>query len=134
MQASTELKKSVGEIIGRVTCQKRSARLRAVDRGRFVQLLRNALQSGQEDDHHVAADGGPQRDGHQRGQGPVRVTEPARPLEAGPGEVHPDLPDDLVEQAVLGIEEPQPDIGRRHDRVRCGMKKTVRKKVVACSF
>ena len=62
MQASTELKNSVGEIIGRVTCQKRVRDVRAVDRGGFVQLLRNALEPGQEDDHHVAADGGPQRD------------------------------------------------------------------------
>ena len=43
-----------GEIIGRVTWRKVAQRPGAVDLGRVVQLGRDALQAGQEDQHHVA--------------------------------------------------------------------------------
>ena len=55
-----------------------SYRAAAVDRGRVIQLLRHALQSGQEDQHRVAPHRRPHIDHRDRGQRAVARRQPTR--------------------------------------------------------
>src|ERR1700674_2669619 len=126
IQASTELKKSVGEIIGRVTCQNRSrACAPSIEAASYsswgmpcsparkmtIMLPPMAPHSA------TAISAGRAQFGSPKQPGPLKP--------AGDQAATDSLPD-LVASAVLGIKEPQPDIGRchsggneRHEEDRC---------------
>ena len=94
MPVMTAAKSSVGRRSGRVMPRKRCQRLGAVDLGGLVQVPRDRLQAGQEDDHqgaeavpHGHGDEGPQRE--------ALVGQPAGPVDAEDGE-------DPVDEAGLG--------------------------------
>ena len=80
----------------------------AVDAGRLVVRAVDALEPGQEDGGEVA-DVPPGRRDDQAPERQAGVRQPARALDA-------EAPQHLVQQAVLGIEDPQPDDPDRHDR------------------
>src|SRR5438045_16835 len=116
MHASTELKNSVGEIIGTVICQKRS-RLLAPSiaatsysscgmpckpaRKITIMLPPMAAHNATAINAGIAQPGSPNQPG---------------PFEAGAGEVQTNLPDDFVQKSVLRVEKPQPDVNRGHHR------------------
>src|SRR5581483_8385109 len=74
----------------------------AVDVRCLVELVRDALQPGDEDDHPAAADGAPERDYQQRWHRPLDGLQPARAWEA-------QRPEEEVQDAEVGLEDPAPD-------------------------
>src|SRR5438874_1453081 len=86
----------------------------AVDLGGFVEVLRNALQTGEPQDHAAAR--APEALQYQPRLGPLRRAEPAWRIPVEPGG-EGRFPDGVQQAAVsVAIEDPCPEHGAGNDR------------------
>ena len=95
-----------GEIMGKVTCQRRREGGGAVDFGGFIKFARHVLESGEK--NHDRVPNSPK--GHER-QGGERPTGASKPVRAGDADdrEHP------ADEALVAVEQPHPDHGGSDD-------------------
>src|SRR3981189_3229387 len=115
IKARMPLKKRVGEIIGSVICQKRSRVLAPSIDAASYSSCGMPCRPARKMTIMLPPMAAHSATSIRAGRAQLGSLNQPGPLEARPVKREADLPDDLVQQSVLWVQEPQPDEGRRHD-------------------